>query len=77
MSTTYLSLIERGHRVPSLESFIEIANALNVTTDSLLRDVLKAEYLVQGAELTKRLDGLSPRERKKVLSMLDVLIENL
>ena len=38
ISRVYVSCIERGERIPSLESLINIANALSVSADSLLAD---------------------------------------
>ena len=36
MSRVHIGYIERGERAPSLESVINIANALNVSADELL-----------------------------------------
>ena len=40
LSHVYISYLERGERTPSLESIINIANALNVSADDLLSDSL-------------------------------------
>ena len=40
LSSSYYGHIERGSRVPSLETLILIANELHVGTDQLLRDSL-------------------------------------
>ena len=40
LSNVYVSYIERGERAPSLESIINIANALGVSADDLLCDSL-------------------------------------
>lgn len=40
ISLSFLGHIERGSRVLSVETLLGIANALNVSTDSLLRDSL-------------------------------------
>ena len=36
LSNVFISYIERGERIPSLEAIINIANALNVSADELL-----------------------------------------
>ncbi|MDD2261006.1 MAG: helix-turn-helix transcriptional regulator [Clostridia bacterium] len=41
VSTSYIGLVERGERKPSLLVLVRIANALNVSTDSLLFDSLR------------------------------------
>ena len=44
LSVTYTGMIERGEKVPKLETFITIANALEVSADLLLADVLSTGY---------------------------------
>ena len=46
LSVTYIGMIERGERLPRLNKFIEIANALKVTSELLLSDVLTTGYNV-------------------------------
>ncbi|HOD93266.1 MAG TPA: helix-turn-helix transcriptional regulator [Clostridia bacterium] len=41
VSTSYIGLVERGERKPSLEIVLKIANALNVTPNSLTLDSIK------------------------------------
>ena len=41
-STNYIGQIERCDGKPSLETIVDIANALGTTVDSLLRDSLPA-----------------------------------
>lgn len=40
ISRVHISYLERGERIPSLDSFIKIANSLNVSADELLADNL-------------------------------------
>ncbi len=40
LSPTHVSVIERGLKIPNLDSFVAIANALGVSADSLLIDVV-------------------------------------
>lgn len=40
ISRVHISYLERGERIPSLDSFINIANALHVSADELLADNL-------------------------------------
>ena len=49
-SPTYISLVENGQKGPSLETLIDVANALKVTMDVLL-----AEYLEQNTQLFQEL----------------------
>ena len=52
MSRVHIGYIERGERAPSLESVINIANALNVSADELLvGNLLVAESRMSTEEL--------------------------
>ena len=52
MSRVHIGYIERGERAPSLESVINIANALNVSADELLLgNLLVAESRMSTEEL--------------------------
>ena len=42
-STNYIGQIERNDGKPSLETIVDIANALGTTIDALLKDSLKTE----------------------------------
>lgn len=44
LSSTHISVIERGVKPPKLETFINIANALDVSADTLLQDVVKRSH---------------------------------
>lgn len=73
----YLGEIERGLKMPSLNTFIRIAAALDVSADYLLRDELPSgsEYLFD--EITQKLQELTPRQRKTASDILDAYINNL
>lgn len=40
MSPTHISVLERGRKAPKLETLVNIANTLHVSTDMLLQDVV-------------------------------------
>lgn len=42
LDVTYISLLERGRRQPSLKAFIHIATALDISAVELLKRTLKA-----------------------------------
>lgn len=74
LSVNYVGALERGEKYPSLETFIVIANALHVTSDMLLSDVLLEGYAVKDSLLAQKLDGLSEREREKIYAVIDTLL---
>ena len=74
LSVTYTGMIERGEKVPKLETFITIANALEVSADILLADVLSTGYKVKSSEITDEISLLSPFERDRVYSVVNAMI---
>ena len=44
MSPTHISVIERGVKAPKLETLVNIANTLNVSSDMLLRLLNKSSH---------------------------------
>ncbi|WP_303001956.1 helix-turn-helix domain-containing protein [Dialister invisus] len=75
LSSTHISVIERGVKAPKLETFIEIANALDVTSDSLLLDVLNNSLQITATELSEQIKRLPPKEQRKILKAVRVLVE--
>lgn len=75
LSVTYTGMIERGEKVPKLETFITIANALEVSADLLLADVLSTGYTVKSSEMTEKIASLSPSERDRIYSVVNTMIQ--
>ena len=77
MSPNYLGDIERGKKLPSMATFIRLVNELDISADELLKDQVKrADYLVD-AEVSSKLNQMSPRQRTAVLKILDSILETL
>ena len=49
LTTNYIGMVERGEKIPSLETFIKILNALEVSSDMVLTDVLETGYTVKNS----------------------------
>ena len=73
----YLGDIERGVKMPSLKVFIRLVEALEVSADYILRNELSSgkEYVFD--EMTRKLEDLTPQQRKTATSILDAYIDNL
>lgn len=73
----YLSEIERGLKMPSMNLFIKLITALDISADYVLRDEVPSgrEYVYN--ELTQKLDSLTPKQRKTAADILDAYIRNL
>lgn len=74
LSPNYIGMVERGEKVPSLESFINIANALDVSADVLLADVLNNGYTVKYSLLAERIEKLPAEERARIYDVVDTLV---
>ena len=76
LSVTYIGMVERGEKLPALETFISILNALEVSSDVILADVLKVGYEVKSSIITEELSKLSAEEREKVYDVIATLIKH-
>lgn len=66
-TTQHISAIERGVKQPSLKAFIQIASALQTSTDMLLQDVLEEAENPLASEIAAILSRLSPQEQTRCL----------
>ena len=74
-SVGYMSYIETGSKKPSLETLIQIANALDVTIDELLSDNLVAASPVSNTQINQLLSDCSAFEKKVILLSVQSLKE--
>lgn len=75
LSPTHMSVIERGVKVPKLDTFVAIANALDVSADALLIDVVTHSTIGVATELSETISKLPIKEQKKILKAVKVLAE--
>ena len=75
LSVTYIGMIERGEKVPKLETFIKIANVLSVSADLLLYDVLDTGYRVKMSEMTKDISRLPISEQERIFAVVNAMID--
>ena len=76
LSVTYIGMIERGEKLPALDTFINILNALEVPSDLILTDVLKVGYQIKGSLITEQLSNLSQSDREKVYDVINAVIKH-
>ena len=76
LSINYVGAIERGEKTPSLESLISIINALGVSADMILADVLDNGYLVKDSLLAQKLDKLPAEDRSQIYDVIDTMIKH-
>ena len=76
LTATYISLIERGKKCPTLETSIIIANALDASADELLASALNNGYALRVSTYLEQLKKLSEEKQKTVCDIVEVLLRN-
>lgn len=77
ISQIFISEIERGIKQPSLDTFVRIADALEVSADYLLRDDIRAGEAYVFDELTEKLKNLTPAQRSAVAKIIDAYLSTI
>ncbi len=76
LSANYIGMVERGEKAPSMETFLKIANALEVSADLLLVDVLDRGYVTKNSLLADKLGKLSVEDRNKIYDVIETMIRH-
>lgn len=76
LTNNYIGAIERGEKIPSLETLIVIINALGVSADMILADVIDTGYMVKDSLLAEKLSKLSAEDRAKIYDVVDTMIRH-
>lgn len=76
LTTNYICMIERGEKIPSLETFINILNSLGVSADMVLSDVLDNGYTVKDSLLNEKLEKLVPEDRNRIYEVIDTMMKH-
>lgn len=75
LTANYIGMVERGEKIPSLETFIKILNTLGVSADMVLSDVLDNGYTVKNSMLNEKLEKLAPDDRNRIYEVIDTMIK--
>lgn len=75
MSPTHISVLERGRKAPKLETLVNIANTLHVSTDMLLQDVVVCATDGLASELSLAITKLKPKEQERIINAIRALTE--
>ncbi len=77
LTPNYIGAIERGEKIPSLESLVAIINALGTSSNIIFRDVIEADYTVKTSLLSDKIDKLSKESRENVYAVIDTMISRM
>lgn len=76
LSANYIGMLERGEKIPSLETFITILNVLQISADMVLADVVATGYTVKNSMLDEKLSKLSNEDRETIYDVVDTLVKH-
>ena len=76
LSRMHISVIERGNKLPRLETLINIANVLDVSADILLQDVVNNQIKLHTSEASNLIAQLSREDQRRVLAALHSFVES-
>lgn len=75
ISPTHVSVIERGTKIPRVDTFVSIANVLGVSADELLVDVVDRASVGVASELSAAIEALPHEEKMRILKVVSALID--
>lgn len=75
ISPTHVSVIERGTKIPRIDTFVAIANVLEVSADELLVDVVDRAATGVASNLSAVIEVLPHEEKMRVLKVVSALID--
>ena len=76
LSPNYVGALERGEKIPSLETFIDIINALTVSADMVLCDVIDQGYEIKSSLIGDQIRRLSREDQERIYDVVSVLIQH-
>ena len=77
ISDTFLGAIERGEKIPSLETMVNVANALGVTLDFLIAEPLDASDQAILDQIRGVMDGQSLDRKRMAVEVIRTIFLQL
>ncbi|MCI8956630.1 MAG: helix-turn-helix transcriptional regulator [Eubacterium sp.] len=75
LSTVYIGMIERGEKVPRLQTFLRIVRSLGTTPNDLLVGLFPEDKNVDSFEFKYQIERLSKKDKKKIYKILEAFFE--
>ena len=77
VSVEFVSKIERGLSMPSMQVFIKLVETLNVSADYLLRDFVSTGTLLGDNSIGRKIENLPPKQRIALEALIETYIQYL
>ena len=77
VSVEFISQIERGLKLPSMQVFIKLLEVLHVSADYLLRDSVSTGQLYGDNAIGRKIEKLTPKQRIALEALIDTYIAYL
>jgi len=77
VSPPYISRIESGSSSPSLQTLVDICNALDITIDDVMRDSLPAAKKRINTRLEELLTDCTTAEMNMIANVVSVLLQEI
>lgn len=75
LSPMHVSVIERGVKPPKLDTFVRLANALEVSADELLQDTVDHAMESNSSEIATLIQCLPRQDQQKLLSAIRAYVD--
>lgn len=75
ISATYMALIERGVKIPKMDTCLRILNELNASADAAFMDCLNGAIYKKTTMLQTKIAPLNPDHQRFVIDVVDSLVE--
>ena len=74
LTPKYLSNLECGFRMPRMDTFVDIANALNIDANTLLVDYLDQGPVIESSRVARMLDKLPADKQRSALRIIEAVL---
>lgn len=75
LSVQHISVMERGIKTPRMETFIRIANELDVDANFLLSDMIFISPKFISNDINIKIEDLPEREKRRILAVVKLLVD--
>lgn len=75
LSPVYIGMIERGEKLPKLETFIRLTNTLETSADKLMMDVLEEGYKVRLSAYVDSIEELNKKDQKRIYGIIEAFLQ--